>query len=75
MPMICSSVKRLRFIPWSSQWARAYFKMDHPNGASQIICFWNLNQLSGSEAVRILLGFSKKRRSNSKVVLNDSCPH
>ncbi|MBB3948513.1 hypothetical protein GGQ73_004500, partial [Rhizobium skierniewicense] len=33
MPMICSSVKRLRFIPWSSQWARAYFKMDYFNGA------------------------------------------
>ncbi|MGV1987385.1 hypothetical protein ACQZ5N_12255, partial [Agrobacterium sp. 22-221-1] len=31
--MICSSVKRLRFIPWSSQWARAYFKMDYFNGA------------------------------------------
>ncbi|MFK3968724.1 hypothetical protein ACI2KT_34785, partial [Ensifer adhaerens] len=29
----CSSVKRLRFIPWSSQWARAYFKMDYFNGA------------------------------------------
>ncbi|OKP62331.1 hypothetical protein BTE77_35870, partial [Ensifer adhaerens] len=33
MPMICSSVKRVRFIPWSSQWARAYFKMDYFNGA------------------------------------------
>ncbi|KQV14727.1 hypothetical protein ASC97_31660 [Rhizobium sp. Root1203] len=33
MPMICSSVKRLRFILWSSQWARAYFKMDYFNGA------------------------------------------
>ncbi|OKP66383.1 hypothetical protein BTE77_31945 [Ensifer adhaerens] len=33
MTMICSSVKRLRFIPWSSQWARAYFKMDYFNGA------------------------------------------
>ena len=31
--MICSSVKRLRFILWSSQWARAYFKMDYFNGA------------------------------------------
>ncbi|AJC82451.1 hypothetical protein IE4803_PB00404 (plasmid) [Rhizobium etli bv. phaseoli str. IE4803] len=30
---ICTSVKRLRFIPWSSQWARAYFKMDYFNGA------------------------------------------
>lgn len=29
----CSSVKRLRFILWSSQWARAYFKMDYFNGA------------------------------------------
>ncbi|OWK25749.1 hypothetical protein AJ87_07010 [Rhizobium yanglingense] len=26
-------MKRLRFIPWSSQWARAYFKMDYFNGA------------------------------------------
>ncbi|WP_210268694.1 hypothetical protein, partial [Rhizobium rhizogenes] len=31
--IICSSVKRLRFIPWSSRWARAYFKMDYFNGA------------------------------------------
>jgi hypothetical protein len=36
MPMICSSVKRLRFIPWSSQWARAYFKMDYFNGARSL---------------------------------------
>ncbi|MGV1990112.1 hypothetical protein ACQZ5N_26190, partial [Agrobacterium sp. 22-221-1] len=33
---ICSSVKRLRFIPWSSQWARAYFKMDYFNGARSV---------------------------------------
>lgn len=30
--MTCSSVKRFRFIPWSLQWARAYFKMDYFNG-------------------------------------------
>ncbi|TDW35031.1 hypothetical protein EV128_103313 [Rhizobium azibense] len=35
--MICSSVKRLRFIPWSSQWARAYFKMDYFNGARSLL--------------------------------------
>ncbi|MDL2402702.1 hypothetical protein PY649_27785, partial [Rhizobium mayense] len=34
---ICSSVKRLRFIPWSSQWARAYFKMDYFNGARSLV--------------------------------------
>ncbi|ESX19212.1 hypothetical protein X765_32105 [Mesorhizobium sp. LSHC440B00] len=27
-PMICSSLKRLRFILWSSRWARANFKPD-----------------------------------------------
>jgi len=26
--MICSSEKRLRFILWSSDWARANFKLD-----------------------------------------------
>ncbi|MCO5966611.1 hypothetical protein NAG74_33740, partial [Sinorhizobium meliloti] len=36
MPMICSSLKRLRFIPWSSQWARAYFKMDYFNGQGHL---------------------------------------
>ena len=28
IPMICSSVNRLRFMLWSSSWARANFKPD-----------------------------------------------
>jgi hypothetical protein len=28
IPMICSSVNRLRFMLWSSSWARANFKLD-----------------------------------------------
>jgi len=32
--MICSSLKRLRFILWSSAWARVYFKTDKPQGAT-----------------------------------------
>jgi len=30
-------MKRLRFIPWLSQWARAYFNMDYVNGQGQLI--------------------------------------
>lgn len=34
--MICSSVKRLRLMFWSSQWARTNFKLDYPRGATSI---------------------------------------
>ncbi|RAR98631.1 mechanosensitive ion channel family protein, partial [Ensifer adhaerens] len=52
----CSSVKRLRFIPWSSQWARAYFKMDYFNGAR--------SDAFGSVTVHLLttLGFADPSR-------------
>src|SRR5512140_3495252 len=33
IPMICSSVNRLRFMLWSSSWARANFKLDSAQGA------------------------------------------
>jgi hypothetical protein len=34
IPMICSSVKRLRLIFWSSRWARTNFKLDYLRGAT-----------------------------------------
>ena len=34
IPMICSSVKRLRLMFWSSQWARTNFKLHYPRGAT-----------------------------------------
>lgn len=34
IPMICSSVKRLRLMFWSSRWARTNFKLDYPRGAT-----------------------------------------
>ena len=34
IPMICSSVKRLRLMSWSSQWARTNFKLDYLRGAT-----------------------------------------
>jgi len=33
-PMICSSEKRLRFMLWSSSWARANFNLDYVQGAT-----------------------------------------
>ncbi|KQX45143.1 hypothetical protein ASD49_08850 [Ensifer sp. Root1298] len=33
----------MRFIPWSSQWARAYFKMDYFNGARSLETTYELH--------------------------------
>ena len=35
--MICSSVKRLRLMFWSSRWARTNFKLDYPRGATPAV--------------------------------------
>jgi hypothetical protein len=73
MPMICSSVKRLRFILWSSQWARAYFKMDYFNGARSLI---ELHQISvAKETLRQWMteaGIWVSRRERKKPVFQ---PH
>ncbi|WP_207092461.1 hypothetical protein, partial [Rhizobium ruizarguesonis] len=64
MPMICSSVKRLRFILWSSQWARAYFKMDYFNGARSLAEFfpfdWPKSQ-AGSHGLATLRSSQRNR--------------
>src|ERR1700731_4706449 len=62
IPMICSSEKRLRFMLWSSCWARANFKLDQAKGARSnplqslnVTCPAVVDPASG-EPVRAVIG-------------------